>query len=62
MSEIEKAVLEYLQRKPNGWFFFYGSQKLTRDATIEKFKKDKAFRETVIKAVVTTSLDLLSGE
>jgi pterin-4a-carbinolamine dehydratase len=62
MSEVEEAVLKYLQRKNNGWFFIYGGQKLTRDMTIEKFRKDKAFRKTVIEAVVSASLDLLKGE
>jgi hypothetical protein len=62
MSEIEKAVLKYLERKDNGWFFFYGGEKLTKKQTIEKFLKDEKFRRTVIEAVVSTSLDLLSGE
>ncbi|MEM2449032.1 MAG: hypothetical protein QXT14_08820 [Candidatus Bathyarchaeia archaeon] len=62
MEEIEKLVLKYLERKKDLKPWFYGSKMLTREETIELFKKDKNFRAVVVQAVISVATDLLSGE
>lgn len=61
MNEIEKQILENLKRKDNGWSWFFGSRRMTKDETIRLFEKDEKFRKEVVEAVISLATDLLSG-
>jgi hypothetical protein len=47
MDPVEKAVLEYLETRNNGWHWFMGNKCYTKKDTIERFKRDEAFRNLV---------------
>jgi protease II len=46
-DQVEEAVIQYLKTRNDGWYWFMGSQRYTKEETLRRFKKDKAFREMV---------------
>jgi restriction endonuclease S subunit len=62
MSEIEDMVKKYLERKPDDWFFFLGSRKVTKKEALKMFNGDKEFKNMVMQAIVSLAVDLLSKE
>ena len=57
-KEIVRAIEEYFKQHPDlGWSF--GKMVLNGHDTIKMMKKDKAFRKTLVEAVVKYSIEQL---
>jgi transposase len=57
VKDLEKEVLKFLQSRNNGWTWFFGSEKMTREETIRRFKNDKNFKKTVIDLAIKRAID-----
>ena len=58
MNEIERVVLRWLESRSDDWRWFLGRERLDKKATIERFKKDKAFRRMIVEQVVKLACEM----
>jgi len=61
MNDIENVVMKWLEARDNGWVWFFGGQKLTKEETIKKFKKDKNFRKLVVEQVTKVAVEMFES-
>jgi len=60
LTELEKAILEYLKKQPNDFKWVLGKTVYTKESTIEKFLKDENFRKMIVEQAVLLAIDLFS--
>jgi len=60
LTDLEKAILEYLKKQPNSFKWVLGKEVYTKETTIEKFMKDEKFRKMIIEQAVLLAIDLFS--
>ncbi len=60
MDEIEKAVLDYLESRNDGWRWYFGTKTFTKEETIRLFKKDKQFRKMVKEQIYKLAVELFT--
>lgn len=58
MNDLEKIILKWLESRDDGWHWFFGDRRLDKRATIEKFKKDKAFRKLIVEQVYKVAIEM----
>ena len=61
MNDIERAILKWLESRDDSWCWFLGKEKLDKKATIERFKKDKAFRKLIVEQVVKVAVEMFES-
>lgn len=59
VKELERALIQYLQTRPSGWTWVFGSEKLDAGETLRRIKNDKKFRMWVLKNLVLLAADML---
>jgi len=62
VKQLEREVLKFLETRNNSWVFFFGAEKLDKDDTIKRFKKDKKFRGLVLTLAVKRAIDSFKVE
>lgn len=60
LTELEKAILEYLKRQPNDFKWVLGKKVYNKETTIERFVKDEKFRKMIVEQAVLLAIDLFS--
>ena len=60
LTDLEKAILEYLERQDNSFKWVLGKKVFTKEETIRLFKKDEKFRKMIIEQAVLLAIDLFS--
>ena len=60
LTDLEKAILEYLKKQPNNFKWVLGKEVYTKETTIEKFMKDEKFRKMIVEQAVLLAIDLFS--
>jgi len=60
LTDLEKAILEYLERQNNSFKWVLGKKVFTKEETIRLFKKDEKFRKMIIEQAVLLAIDLFS--
>jgi len=58
MNNLEKTILQYLETRNDGWTWVMGTKVYSKEATIEKFKKDKRFRKLIVEQAHLLAIDL----
>jgi len=58
VNEIERAVLKWLESRNDKWCWFLGRERFDKKTTIERFKKDKAFRRMIVEQVVKLACEM----
>jgi len=58
MNNLEKTILQYLETRNDGWTWVMGTKVYSKEATIEKFKKDKRFRKFIVEQAHLLAIDL----
>jgi hypothetical protein len=61
MNNLEKTILKWLETRNDGWCWFFGSKKLDKKTTVEKFKRDKQFRKLVVTQVEKTAIEMFDS-
>jgi len=62
LTDLEKAILEYLKRQPNSFKWVLGKKVYNKETTIERFVKDEKFRKMIVEQAVLLAIDLFSKE
>lgn len=60
LDELDEAILDYLRSRDEKWRWVLGSRVLSRDETIELFKKDKEFRRMLREHIFKLAVELFS--
>ena len=60
LTDLEKAILEYLERQDNSFKWVLGKKVFTKEETIRLFKKDEKFRKMIVEQAVLLAIDLFS--
>jgi hypothetical protein len=58
MDSLEKTILKWLEARDPSWIWFFGREKLDKNITIEKFKKDKQFRKLIVEQVQKVAVEM----
>jgi hypothetical protein len=58
MNSIERVVMKWLEARDDGWSWFFGGTKYDKKATLERFKKDKQFRNLIITQVEKVAIEM----
>jgi len=58
MNKLEKAILSYLESRPDDWKWIRGREVFSKQKTILLFKRDKKFRSLIVGEVVKLATDL----
>lgn len=57
LKQLEQSILNYLEKRPEGWKWFMGPKSFGRDETIEKFRKDQKFRALILSSAIIKSIN-----
>jgi hypothetical protein len=60
MDDIEKAILKFLESKPNDWKWGTSTQIFDKKTTVERFKKDRKFRKFIIERAHILAIEMFS--
>lgn len=58
LSDLERAILEYLEKQNNSFKWVLGKKVYTKEETIRLFKEDENFRKMIVKEAVLLAIDL----
>jgi len=61
VNAIERAILKWLEERDGSWFWVFGRERLDKKATIERFKRDKAFRRLIVEQVTRTAVEMFES-
>ena len=58
LSDLERAILEYLEKQNNSFKWVLGKKVFTKEETIRLFKEDEKFRKMIVEQAVLLAIDL----
>jgi hypothetical protein len=61
VNDIERAILRWLEERNDSWHWFFGRERLDKKTTVERFRKDKAFRKLVVEQVTRAAIEMFES-